>query len=265
MAKKKQPPELLPLADWRNEKKYPPANTPMEEWAWAFLRRNPAYWWWWYRVPEGIDSYQVPQGKGAYLILAKDQQSPWELHFHPRPDIVKPLVPIELVGSYGPVHEGEQLAVPFGKMAFIFDLELPTKEQIKRAEAALACEMRSAKLASEIRRPSDNLWAKYLRLLDGDRAGATHKEMAKILFPPERESSNGPYPDESDALILSTAQGANKTDQENRSLKHVENGLKAARQLCDGGWRRIAAAANVPRPKFRQRGMRPKGGKGHNH
>ena len=126
----------------------------------------------------------------------------------------------------------------------------------------LAREQRPVKVASEVRQPSGQVWVKYLRLLDGDSAGVAHRQMGAILFPPESEYSDGPYPDDWDAGDVNRVQADNKKVQEAKSLKGVENGLRLARQLSDGGWRKIAAAAIVPGPQIRRRGKRSKSGKG---
>jgi hypothetical protein len=79
---------------------------------------------------------------------------------------------------------------------------------------------------SERRQPTGQRPA-YLRVLDGDDAGAPHSDL-EVLFPTTPASA----------------------------AKAVENALTAARKLRDSGWRRLAVQAATAPSGIRRRGRK---------
>jgi hypothetical protein len=86
--------------------------------------------------------------------------------------------------------------------------------------------------------PRARRWAMALQAYDGDVAGASHRDVAEVLF--------------GNRIV--------RTDRAGRSdylRLQVQRLLRAARRLVNGGYRQLLAGAAADRPADRSRGKAP--------
>ncbi len=225
--------------NWRAAAEYPDRDaTTLLQWVWEFLRRNPEYQRLWRDIVlpyynEATGAIDAPAAmadarrraeadplfqRAPYAIanpLAVFREKFGIVAYPPPPEAPTPRLKLD----HYLVRTGNAAIAPT-ESAITFDLALPIGPQLERArqileEAAAALESKGEierlHRANHIRHYQD-----YLRVLDGEASGATHKEMAAIIFPDEPND----YPDR---------YGDHK----------VRNALKAAKKLRDGGYRYI--------------------------
>ena len=238
----------MSFANWRGLDDYPAPNAPPRRWAWEFLRRNADY-------QRDFKRVEVEPRPGRVLITkaeihrhierglgtTPDAFNPRDLAALMRGDLLSPLLEglerkwglcplanparseawrhfaftVERITYIAP---GNTLptSTRSAKIGIVFDLDLPIKAQLARAEAALA---RWASLHErEIIKRRDDLdkFATYLRILDARAERVTVPAIADWF---SREDAGGW--DES----------------------RVRKAAKRARELSADGYRLIAARA----------------------
>jgi hypothetical protein len=181
------------VPDWRNPAQYP-SDCSLRQSAWEFLRRNPEYRARWRehiepsydptlrfqdRVGAVEPAYGVPPEKQAELVHRFSLET-----FPPSPnDNYPPL--FTGTGLCWTEERGPRMLLYPGQIAVIFDLERPIEWQMAEARRIFAREQKYAKEEKRIKpahRNRTELFARYLRVLDGVDAGATHTEIGAVLF-----------------------------------------------------------------------------------
>ena len=215
------------LPDWRDGGAYPDHESPEPlKWCWEFLRRNPEYREFWERVeraeqalgpldrplttsPDGSAKVRISDGGTLVGVAEAEERFGLWRAYDPRL-------------SEGSPGLGEQaMPVPEGKVAILFDPLLPIEPQLKSARVTLqslgrARSYLSGQKAKSEARPRVQLFANYLRILDAKEAGASDREIAKVLFP--------------------------RLD-EDKVIRNVQNQYKAAKRMRDVDFRIYASAA----------------------
>jgi hypothetical protein len=207
------------VPDWHDPTQYPPRRWTQDKlfrrcpllrlWAWEFLRRNPEYRALWrehiapfYKTAFSSQDIGVPVKKQAVLVhrfgldwfppSPNDDRPPsfigtglcWtegnrvSSPFQPNPDD-----PIEV--RMAETREAGMLLYP-GQIAVIFDLTRPISRQMAAAKKLFTEQRDQARLPA--RRNRIELFALYLRVLDGVDAGAKHTEIGAVLF--EKKSND---------------------------------------------------------------------------
>jgi len=109
-ARRKRTSDNIPdwLPDWRDDSQYPhPKTTPLKQWAWEFLRRNPAYQKQWqetiepWRRPDGnFDNKGAIEAKTRQFSQTTEYQEKWKKHQENWPEIAKARNLKEAVQAY---------------------------------------------------------------------------------------------------------------------------------------------------------------------
>jgi hypothetical protein len=193
MANKKVPrkvsakPNTFLFADWKNENEYPdPQNTRPLKWAWEFLRRNPDY----QKDSLLVSPLKKEIGKGKRGSDSKLMKiyKKWDLL-----DLPDPMLEKDYEDFFWPW--STQMTPQSGKLEFdpyifyfAFSLDKPIEPQLERAKLIYKSQSSHPKLTikKKSKRRSD-LYSIYLRIIDGRKAGATHKEIALHLISKEFE------------------------------------------------------------------------------
>jgi hypothetical protein len=221
------------VPDWRDPAQYS-RDRSLRQWAWEFLRRNPEYRAAWrehiepcydpaFRFQDqGVGlvgpAHGVPADKQAELVHRFGLDS-----FPPSPNDDRPPLFTRTGLRYTTEREARMLLYP-GQIAVIFDLTRP----IRLAAAKMVLdEERKRRGIPGPHRNRIKLFALYLRVLDGDAAGATHSDIGSELF------GNRPV-----SLYR---------DPSEQRLSLVRDYLDAAEKLRDADYLFVAAGAK-PRP-----------------
>jgi hypothetical protein len=248
------------IACWRDSKAYTLKKQPsIERWAWQFLRRNREYQHDYdilvRRRPDGW-TMPAPQDDLAYFICnppainketykeyARRLQSEG-VHKHSIESLYSArLRKYELFEMVAPESETpprfRRRRVPFKEFFFgdlpidartlldteagaLFDLSLPLREQLTWVGQILDHEQRKlikrGKVFPREHRVREPNYPLYLRLLDAEASGAKVREMADILIPDHEGGREA-------------------------AVKNVRDGLKAAKQLRDGGYLQLLSGS----------------------
>jgi Family of unknown function (DUF6499) len=215
------------MPDWRDPAQYPRDRSPLRQWAWEFLRRNPEYRAGW---REHIEPFYDPAWRRDQDVGAvgpahgapADKQAELVHHFGldsfpPSPDDGLPPLFTRTGLRYTAEREARMLLHP-GQIAVIFDLTRPIRRQLAAAKMVFDEEKRRGEIPGPHRNRIE-LFAPYLRVLDGVAAGATHSAIGDMLF----------------------------GDGRSERLSLVRDYLDAAKKLRDGDYLFIAAGVE-PRP-----------------
>ncbi len=217
-------PDWLP--NWRDDGAYPDtAVTSREQWAWEFLRRNPAY-------QNDYEIYRCALSKSYnersiqnFIDLTAELHERYEIGglFDPAnnaPDLTfffNSTCPPKRMHKRGMPENPERYS-PF--QYYRFDLRLRIKPQLAAVKDALEFRQqafrRIGKLQKE-KRAMTTKYRQYLRVLDARRSGATHHEMAGTIY------------------------GVEFSDPDAKERQTVRDDLAAAEVLCTSDYRFIAA------------------------
>ena len=225
------------LPDWHDGGAYPDHKSvgPLT-WCWEFLRRNPEYREFWERVERAKqalgpldrplttspdDSAKVRIWDGGTLVGTAEAEERFGLWRAYDPRLSESGAQFTRFGAIYCTGWEQAMSVPEGKVAILFDPFLPIEPQLKSARVTLqslgrARSYMSGQKAKSEARPRVLLFANYLRVLDAKEAGASDREIAKVLFP--------------------------KLD-EDKGIRNVQNQYKAAKRMRDVELRIYASAA----------------------
>jgi hypothetical protein len=216
------------IPDWRDASAYPDADTlTQEQLAAEFLRRNSDYRRWWQRQLDANEEGSITRldfdGLKQFGLACPIGTRGVARHafFIPRSGR-------RLRGSTYPLGADE--------VAMVFDLSLPLDGQVALAyrdlEGHQQHRVKQGKIAADgtkqVRKSKD--YVLYLRVLDADETGATDAEIREVLY----SHLNNLHPECSQAHALS-------------------DDRKAARELRDGGYRRLAAKKDERLARRRRR------------
>ncbi len=190
--------------DWRNASDYEFGEISDLYWAWEFLRRNSKYQEDWKfefdcSLQANKDLFQRSSHYYDEIIPGEVSGSKGRTYYFetygiytlPNPDISRPQH-ITIEPAYGQIRVREKdglgkesMILYKNQAAITFDLSVPIKPQLKKATEKIES-MREKYGVDDseksIRRQQQNLYSKYLRLLDGKLAGADNKTLAKVVF-----------------------------------------------------------------------------------
>ena len=217
-------------------------NLDSSQWAWEFLRRNPAYIKEWEMLTEGLTKEQRREAPwsllkaGLNISVSKWDGGRWGLYS----EILNPDLTIEYrhrniqfipwggsiarpIISSPRTHPGMRFFTgpnyQEGAVLFQFNFNLPITPQIevvKRELLKLQKESREKGIRTRnVFRPHRDEWPILLRILDAQAAGAKNKEIACILFPDDFKSD------------------------ENAAVKKVHDKRKQAERYVNGDYRLI--------------------------
>lgn len=241
------------LLDWQVTGAYPTEGISLNSWAREFLRRNSDYQEDFSRWKElGIDVDFLPASASDSMALAHCEPSaleeetyseydqrcagyklkPLSVHWAERYGVdyrhdpansaryvrfVTGTSPTYLINHTGdPDGYGPMRPEKPGEVVVKLNLEWPVDTQLERLRRPLLAAQNNLKkdgLVVHDTRPQVRMYKNYLRLLDGESAGAKTNEMADALFPDVPED----YP-------------------ERKRYMAASNGLKAAKRLRDGDY-----------------------------
>jgi hypothetical protein len=214
-------PDWLPL--WTDASAYPsPDSLQPWQWAWEFLRRNTSYQAKWNEVVGPLK-----KGQPVDCVTRALFRQEFGIIF-PKNPASKTIIPLLLQYSLRTASvddfDGTTGSIPIAgyyDFAVVFDLSLDIDTQIKVARKELENKRRwlvgEGMLSVEPgTRKAPDLWPDYLRLLDAEASGASHHEMAKMLYPKVPDE----YPDF-------------------KARKQVQNRLEAAHKMCNEGYRMV--------------------------
>jgi hypothetical protein len=198
------------LPNWRNPSQYPDSKASRVDWAWQFLRRNPEYQKLWsehvgprYDKAHVESSFQRTAG-GAREDLDGRHRVRLMMHGGPHPDqaifrkrfgvITIPQDPSESIATVRFEAQSVRYARPplcrppadlqDHQVLVCLDLEWPIEAQLKNVKRLLAQELKNQKLnkaAFRFRFRADK-YRRYLQLLDARIAGASARQIAKIVY-----------------------------------------------------------------------------------
>jgi len=198
--------------DWRQKSSYDPILDRDEptEWAWEFLRRNPAYQAAWaaFDRHEHRETVRAPTWRdhparmeaGLLRGLAAHRLA-WRMEgglFDPRLELqafVAGAGPV-FFASFGSIHSGtmstEMMPTPtLPQVAVTVDLSLEVEAQVEHLSKLLRAAQRAMVEAGVLDRPQRIGSApipaqriRYLRILDADAAGADPREVARLIYGP---------------------------------------------------------------------------------
>ena len=188
------------VPDWRDPAQYP-RDCSLRRWAWEFLRRNPEYRAAWREQIEpsydptfrfqGVGlvgpAHGVPVVEQAKFMLAPaDKQGALEHRhrfgletFPPSPNDDYPPLFTGTGLCWTEEREARMSLYP-GQIAVVLDLTRPIKRQMAAVRRLFAEEQKRA--GHRGHRNRIELFASYLRVLDGVEAGATPTEIGAVLF-----------------------------------------------------------------------------------
>jgi type VI secretion system activator RovC-like protein/transcriptional regulator len=207
------PPPWLP--DWKDKDNYPGPKTTSDEWAWQFLRRNPAYQQMWLELirphynPSHVETSFRRIKREAQLQRVFDRVrerldegdyplAPFEERFRIStvpPDPAEPDAKVlfaaqitryarKPVGRRG-TSPGWVYQIPIilrdHDVLVWFDLGRSIAPQLKQAKRLL--DVQAAKSSFVDFRYQPKNYQRYLRLLDAKSSDATNAQIAKILYP----------------------------------------------------------------------------------
>jgi hypothetical protein len=211
------------IPDWTKEDEYPNrGKTKIDKWAWEFLRRWPEYRNFW--------TGKVKPFIGANGFIHRDAAGnfwPYRDELVARFGVDLPSPPQDSVPSYFVSsslrffqYDGrdfQRIQLKKCEIAVVIDLARPLPTQFERARK---CAKEQQKLLKpnglKHARSRARVYITYLRILDGEEAGAPSAEIADLLFP---KVSND-YP-------------------EHKRLNVFYDSRKAAKKLRDGGYRAL--------------------------
>jgi len=214
--------------DWRSDADYDfTEELDLNGWAWEFLRRNPEYRNDWELELQNIYQTISPQGidieDDCFSIEPEkiDCQTKWWIARFVNPDTDCP-IGLDFVNSYGRIYrDSTKIDLLPGRVAVIFDLNLPIKRQVELTASRLRKwqEIYENRGICRLRKPKthNDLWKSYLRVLDAKTDGAANKEIDDIVFQDQRENIYDDY-------YYNTV---------------IRDALNAAKILIDGGYRNM--------------------------
>ena len=214
-------------------------------WAWEFLRRSPEYQGAYEearrsyasrRLAGQLDDWPEDPRESEFGIPDYERSRKWGLIgffdpalddpkglalFHPNRMIARSELGFwpDLFKDPKKLNEPRDAHVHFypGEVAVIFNLCLPLDRQLKLAGDELSAQQKRFERLGAVKVKSPRLhskkWELYLRVLDGEAAGATPGEMAMTLLPDLDDT----YPD-------------------HRGSKRIGGLLRQAKRLRDGGY-----------------------------
>ncbi len=228
------------VPDWLRPAQYPTHTTGVA-WAWEFLRRSPAYRAFWTEdvLPfVGADgSIDADASMGKYQSIDADGEHEWGVYKEaqdrfglmagPR-DPRSPTRPFMTGRATREVTAGRwnpevRLKLSRGQVAYVFDLECPLEPQfrdaLRFAKALQTHQRKKGEAANYDGRLRPEKYVLYLRLIDGEDAGAERIWIRDELFAHIPEE----YPSHARTAAF-------------------KNTRTAAHRLRDGGYRSLAAA-----------------------
>lgn len=178
MREKSSPPDWLP--DWRDVSQYPnPYTSEPRQLAWEFLRRNPEY------QNDYKDPYLHPPKYGLQGLSSPPSDN------NPFKDFLFNFIPLSRI-VYDSDDSGSTMVwFEENELAIIFDLSKSISSQISEAKRQLQLLQKTSGLKGKQTRPPYDRIIRHLRILDAVSSGATHKEIATVLFP----ETDNEYPD----------------------------------------------------------------------
>lgn len=209
------------MSDWKNPTDYCfTEDLAPAEWAWQFLRRNPAYqsdWQWFaatwsaleaeYGQPPQRDYHRWQQDPRAYRQAAVNESEEtealliecwmgqkWGFYKFPiDPAVERPQPGIELLWREMPLtpplveaSDSEWLGSDPAKVACGFDLRQPLTPQLEQVQRFLqVLQKQRAKQGTIMLETSQQHaeWCRYLRYLDAEAAEATDEQIMAVLQP----------------------------------------------------------------------------------
>lgn len=201
----------MPLLRWDRESDYAylDKGVRVHDWAWEFLRRNPAYQDAYNRyVIAGFDSVDTEAAWEAVrtpwgLSYPVDPKRPfhdsgvgWAVQVGP---VLRSML-MDMIASSSTVATEDVFTLhgdPDAKLwsgfperaEFSFDLRLPIEPQIEEVrETLLECQAECVRLGKiQVKQPPSSTvradhYRRYVRLLDGHAAGASQISMGKVLY-----------------------------------------------------------------------------------
>ncbi len=237
------------MADWRKAEDYAyTERLRLHDWAWEFLRRNPAYSLAWDNFWVAFHAKDWAKARPGTFILSEESEQKLDAMtaaydaasrgfglvnaFDPDLSAVETTNTISWWEAVGvtileewnkPVREDRPWPGYPRSIGLSFDFTLPLEAQIEQAKETL---MRCRETIKEAGLPWEEYKAKvrvdrsrfglYLRLLDAERAGASLGEMGRRLF---------------------------KSHSDQR--KSAKNALQRARRMSESGYRELLLMANL--------------------
>jgi hypothetical protein len=214
------------IPDWTKAEEYSNQHKAgIRGWAWEFLRRWPEYRNFW---TEKVKPYTDADGfihrdaDGNFWPHLDKLISRFGVELPSPPYDSTPAIFASAYTSYVPNdgRELQRLQLKEHEIAIIIDLARPLPTQFKRARKSAEEQQKTLRLEGRIdlkrarsRAPG---YVTYLRLLDGEEAGASSTEIADLLFPKVPND----YPD-------------------NKRFKVFYDSREAAQKLRDGGYRAL--------------------------
>lgn len=147
---------------------------------------------------------EIDKNHPSFCFPSKKARKNWHIlgYVNPEqdnPDTEKALIFVDTYSRYcTPTISREDTAMVHNfrktEFAYPFDLRFPLKDQFKKAGQVLR--KKQTELGYPIRRPErpikpDDIWTRYLRILDAYEAGAKRREIAGVIF----EKEHNVYPE----------------------------------------------------------------------
>lgn len=180
--------------DWKQSEDYKDMeNLDSDQWAWEFLKRNPAYIKEWNRLTEGWTE-EEKELKRIYLLAPewglKTYLNPDAKHFYHNIRFIPYGGEEEIISSLnfkdtkGTVFLASNLEIT-GEVLYRFNTRHPIKPQIDLAKKNLLALQQKQKGGEKRKafKPRRDEWILLIRILDATAAGAKDKVIASILFP----------------------------------------------------------------------------------
>jgi Family of unknown function (DUF6499) len=179
------------MPDWKIDADYKfTGELKRDGWAWEFMRRNESY------CHDYLEAQKLKSETFLHKIAGDAEHIPpairlarkWRIvppipdpngHETPKFDLLYPVEPsYEDIGDYYDDGEPSQTGLEFAVL--VFDLTAPMDFQLKNAKRRLAKLQKDKKLRDRLKFHKKN-WTNYLRLLDGEMAGASPVQLQKYI------------------------------------------------------------------------------------
>lgn len=222
---------FLDSPDWRDAKQYP-ARATAREWAWEFLRRNPAYRLAWAEFAALAGAQRTQYGERWGLRAIADPR-----FARARAVFLKPTPAKVLMRLVSATEDAESRAAASSRARdgylqlisgepheaiVVFDLRYPIAPQLKNLEARLEAErelQRGGEAPAGVVRPhrmQHDAWRKYLRALDASDDRAQLVEIETVL------RITSPVPGKAASQLLQQARAVR--DRDWLRLAHSKDG-----------------------------------------